>query len=171
MTSPLDDGLGTTVEVEEAEWVETPTPTSRWRRKPTPPEPHPTLSDLVNDAVQDAKDYVDSQIELFKIKAQRAAGQAAGAVAMFAAAVLFLLLMVWWTFHTGEVALAIVLPEWAASLIMWGALLLLAIICAGIGALLAKRAKKDAPNPKEMVGDDIATLKSDVEEAKEGADL
>lgn len=171
MTSPIDDGPNATVEVEEVEWIEPVTPTKRWRRKPTPPDPNPSISSLVNDAVQEGKDYLEAQLELVKVKAKRAASQAAGAIVMAVAAVIFALLMLWWTFHTGEVALALVLPEWAASLIMWGTLLLLTIIFATVGVILALGAKNDAPNPREMVADDIATLKDDVAHAKEGADL
>lgn len=165
MTSPLEDGPGPTIEVEEIEWVESPA--TRWRRKPVPPTPHPTLPELVNDAVQEGKDYVDAQVELFKIKAQRTATKAAGAVAMFAVAIVFLLLVAWWTFHTGEVALALALPAWAASLIIWGVLLLLGILFALLGVVFVKRAQKDAPHLKEMVADDVATLKADFAEAKE----
>ncbi len=167
MTSPSEDGFRVTVE--EVEWVD-PTPPKRRRRKPTPPPSHPSIAVLIEAAVQEGKDYFQAQVELLKLKAKRAGSQAAGAVAMFVAAIIFALMMLWWTFHTGEVALALVLPAWAASLIIWGILLLLVIVFGAIGAILALGAKKDAPNPKEVVQEDIETIKADIAEAKKGAE-
>ena len=168
MTSPSEEGIE--VVVEEVEWID-PTPPKRARRtRPTPPAPHASIPVLIENAVQEVKSYFESQLEVLKLKAKRTASQAAASIVMIVAAVLFALLLLWWTFHTAEVALALVVPAWAAALIVWGILLLLVIIFAAIGAIMALGAKNDAPNPKEMVEDDIQTLKSDLTQAKEGLD-
>ena len=168
MTSPSEEGIE--VVVEEVEWID-PTPPKRARRpRPTPPAPHASIPVLIENAVQEVKSYFESQLEVLKLKAKRTASQAAASIVMIVAAVLFALLLLWWTFHTAEVALALVVPAWAAALIVWGILLLLVIIFAPVGAIMALGAKNDAPNPKEMVEDDIQTLKSDLTQAKEGLD-
>ena len=168
MTSPSEEGFE--VVVEEVEWIDPTPPKRAKRRRPTPPPAHPSHPALIESAVQEVKNYFESQLELLQLKLKRAANQAAASIVMIVAAVLFALLLLWWTFHTAEVALALVVPEWAAALIVWGILLLLVIVFGTIGVIMALGAKNDAPNPKEMVEDDIQTLKTDLAQAKEGLD-
>ncbi|WP_099332454.1 phage holin family protein [Actinomyces minihominis] len=168
MTSPSEDDLRITVE--EVEWSEPAAPKRGFRRKPTPPAPHPSIAVLIQDAIQEGKNYFEAQIALMKLKATRAAKQLGASIAMFIIAVVLLLFMVGWVFHSAEVALALVLPEWAAALIVLGIIFVLMLVFAGVGIILALGAKNDAPNPKEMVEDDIETLKSDIASAKEGLD-
>lgn len=168
MTSPSEEGFE--VVVEEVEWIDPTPPKRAKRRRPTPPPAHPSLPALIESAVQEVKNYFESQLELLQLKLKRAANQAAASIVMIVAAVLFALLLLWWTFHTAEVALALVVPEWAAALIVWGILLLLVVVFGTIGVIMALGAKNDAPNPKEMVEDDIQTLKTDLAQAKEGLD-
>lgn len=167
MTSPSNGGPEV---VEEVEWID-PTPPQRPRREaPTPPEQQPSLKSLVETVVDEGKTYIQTQIALIKLKAQRAMGQAAGSIVMIVMAILFALLLLWWTFHTAEVALALVVPAWAAALIVWGILLLLVIAFGGIGVILALGAKNDAPNPVKMIQDDVEELKADLQSVKEGQD-
>lgn len=169
MTAPIPDGpKGPGSTVEGVEWID-PTPPQRpGRRAPKPPQPHPSIPTLITEAVEDGKRYFEAQLEIFKLKAMRAAKQASGSIVMLLGAVLFALLLLGWIFHSGEVALRLVVPDWAAALIVSGILLLLVIIFGAVGAILALGAKNDAPDPKAMVEDDIETLKSDFAQAKEG---
>ncbi len=167
MTSPEEN---IEVVVEEVEWID-PTPPKRSRRRvPLPPTRHASLPGLFNSAVEELKSYGQTQIELFKMRATRALKQASGAIVMLVLAVIFALFMLGWAFHTGEVALRLAVPDWAAALIMFGIILLLTIIFAAVGIILALGAKADAPDPKAMVQEDIETLKSDLAQAKEGLD-
>lgn len=167
MSSPTDENVE--VVVEEVEWID-PTPKRRRRRPPAPPEPHPSLKDLFENAIDEGKRYVDLQIELFKLKIQRAMGQAAGAIVMAVMALLFGLLFLFWIFHTIEVALILVVAPWAASLIVLGILLLLILIFAGVAYVLVLGAKRDMPDPKEAIQKDVETLKADLQAAKGGQD-
>lgn len=166
MTAPVPEGPE--VIVEKVAWID-PTPPKRpARRAPKPPEAHPSIPALVNEAIEDVKSYFDAQIAIFKLKATRAVKQASASIVMLVAAVIFALLLLGWVFHAGEVALRLVVPDWAAALIVTGILLLLVIIFAAVGGVLALGAKQDAPDPKAMVEEDIETLKSDFTQAKEG---
>ena len=109
MTSPSEEGFE--VVVEEVEWIDPTPPKRAKRRRPTPPPAHPSLPALIESAVQEVKNYFESQLELLQLKLKRAANQAAASIVMIVAAVLFALLLLWWTFHTAEVALALVVPE------------------------------------------------------------
>ena len=56
-----------------------------------------------------------------------------------------------WTLHTAEIALALVLPAWAASLIIVGVLLLIVLILALVGARSLKSAQAHRPDPAASV--------------------
>lgn len=140
-------------------WVQTFSEPPREPRVTTPPPPRPSIPALVEAAVNNGKAFIEAQIELTKIKAKKAATKAGGAIGAFVVAAILALNFLWWTFHTGEVALALVVPAWAASLIIWGILLVLIIILALVGVMLLKRAQEEAPDPKEMVKEDVEAVK------------
>lgn len=149
---------------EEIIWVEPPAAPPRSvpkRRVATPPAPHPSLANLVNDAVEEGKSLLMAQLEAAKIKSTEAVKSAGGGIVLLVAAALFALNLLWWTFHTVELAIAEAVAPWLASLITWGILLVLIIIFGAVGGLLLKKAKETAPSP-------AALLKTDVETVKEG---
>lgn len=142
--------------VEEDIWVEVPVRPSRV----APPAPeHPTLVGLVQTAIGEVRTMVEAQIELLKMQAKDSAVRAAAAVVAFVVAIVLALYLGWWTFHTAEVAFEIIWPAWAAALVTWGIILVLLIIFALVGALLAKKAKDKAPNPKAGFEKDIDAMK------------
>lgn len=149
---------------EEVIWVVPPAaPPKREpkRRVATPPPPHPSVAELVGTALEEGKTLLLAQLEVAKIKGTEAVKSAGVGIALLVAAALFALNLLWWTFHTVELAIAQAVAPWLASLITWGILLVLIIIFGAVGGLLLKKAKEDAPNP-------AALLKTDVETVKEG---
>ena len=56
-----------------------------------------------------------------------------------------------WIFHTIEIALALVVPAWAASLIVVGILLLIVLILALLGSSSLKSAQQHRPDPAASV--------------------
>ena len=66
------------------------------------------------------------------------------------AAAVFALYLLGWVFHTIEVALELVVPAWAASLIV-GILLLIVLILALVGASSLKSAQAHRPDPAASV--------------------
>ena len=149
---------------EEVVWVElpaAPTKEKRRHRVATPPAPHPSVQDLVKQLIEDGKSYLLAQAEVAKIKGTEAAKAFSGGAILLVMAALFALNLLWWTFHTVEMALLEAVAPWLASLITWGILLVLIIIFGAVGGLLLKKAKEEAPNP-------AAILKADAEAVKEG---
>ncbi len=141
-------------------WVE---PGSGARRTaPVRPE-RPSIPLLVQTGIEEGKAMVTAQIELFKLKAKAAGVKLGFGVGLVAGAVLLLLYFVWWAFHTAELGLAHAVPDWAASLIVWGILLVLIIVFVVIGVKLARDAVDEAPRG-EAVSEDIEAVMTAVEE-------
>ncbi len=129
------------------------------RKAPTPPPERPTIASLVDAVVEEGRNMVTSQINLLKKQTQATAKRGGGAAAAFAVAALFALALFWWTFHTLELLLTGPLPAWGASLIVWGIQLVVVIVAVLVGKVLLDKAKRDAPDPKQMVQEDVSALK------------
>ena len=67
------------------------------------------------------------------------------------AAAVFALYLLGWVLHTIEVALELVVPAWAASLIVVGILLLIVLILALVGVSSLKSAQEHRPDPAASV--------------------
>ncbi len=143
-------------------WVE---PGSGARRTAPVRPKHPSIPLLVQTAIEEGRAMVTGQIELFKLRAKAAGVKLGFGVGLLAGAVLLLLYFVWWAFHTAELGLAHAVPDWAASLIVWGILLVLIIVFVVIGVRLAKEAVDEAPRG-EAIPEDIEAVMKAVEEGK-----
>lgn len=146
------------------EFWEEPARSSR-RTPPTKPD-HPSLSGLVQTVIEEGRALVMAQVELFKIKAKAAGAKLGASIGLFVAALILVFYFLWWTFHTIEVAIAVALPQWAASLIVWALLLIAIAVLVLVGVKLAKRASEEAPTV-DGFAEDIASLKEAVQEGKE----
>lgn len=133
------------------------------RVPPTRPT-HPSIIDLITVAITEGRSLVMAQIELIKIKAKTSGKKLAAGLGAFLLAILLALYLVWWTFHTAEVGLSYAVPAWAASLITWGIILVLLVVCVVVGVLLVKRAAEEAPRFKEGIEDDIEALREGKDE-------
>ena len=119
-----------------------------------------SLSDVFQDIVRNVQEIVRSEVRLAKTEIREEAAKAKSAMLLLGAgavtaifAILFLLLMI---VH----ALALVMPNWAAALIVGAALAVVAGVTLPAGI---KRFKQIPPTPARTVG----TIKEKVEWAKQ----
>lgn len=158
---------GTTPEWEEISieeiWEDEP---SAPRRVPPVKPKRPSVPQLVQTVIGEGQTLLKSQFDLLMIKVKRTSKVLAIGIGMVAAALIFVFYLLWWIFHTVEIALTYVLPAWAASLIVVGILLALIIALALIGVRLAKKAGQEKPNV-EGLQTDFEALKDAVKEGKD----
>lgn len=127
---------------------------------PRTKEDQPTLGQLVSKLTETISSLVRDEIQLAQAQLTEK-GKALGAAgAMFAVAGLFGLFGLGWLLHAAYLALAGVLPDWAAALIVAGSVLVIAAVAALVGKAFVDRAP--APETKENVQRDIEALKAGV---------
>ncbi len=130
------------------------------RTIPVPPARDPRSTfDLVRDIASDGQTLVRKEVELAKQEILGAVMARVRAVAALAAAGLFGLFVLLFGALAAAAALDLVLPAWAAALIVAGAFLMLAAPAALIGL---RRLKAPSLKPEETV----RTVKEDVEWAR-----
>src|ERR1700686_3045442 len=119
-----------------------------------------SLSDVLEDVIRNVQEIVRSEVRLAKTEIREEAARAKSATLLLGAgaviaifAILFLLLVI---VH----ALALVMPSWAAALIVGAALALVASVMLPAGV---RRFKQIVPTPERTVG----TIKENVEWAKQ----
>lgn len=120
----------------------------------------PSLAELVRAIATDLSLLVRQQIELAKQEVGETAKARAQGVGAFAAAGVLSLFVVGFVGMTIAAALAIVLPEWLANLIVAGLFLLIAVVAVMLGRTWMKTPRATGERTKE-------TLKEDVEWAKQ----
>jgi cytochrome c biogenesis protein CcdA len=119
-----------------------------------------SIAEVVRAIAADLSLLVRQQIELAKQEMSEAAKARARGVGAFVAAGVLSLFVVGFLGMTLAAALAIVLPDWLAYLIVAGSFLLIAIVAVLLGSASMKTPRATADRTKE-------TLKEDVEWAKQ----
>ena len=114
-------------------------------------EARPSIGALFASVTGQLSSIIRGEIELNKVKLRTFAAKSGKGVALLVAAAVFALYLLGWTLHTAEIALALVLPAWAASLIIVGVLLLIVLILALVGARSLKSAQAHRPDPAASV--------------------
>lgn len=118
------------------------------------------LGAVIGSVVDGARTLVRKQVELAKIEMTEAVSVRAKGAGMMAAAAVFGLFALGFAAAAGSAALSIVLPTWAALLIVAGAF----VVVAGVLVLVGRRAMKSAPTTPERTQE---TLKEDARWAKQ----
>lgn len=119
----------------------------------------PSVGALLAKVTENISALVRDEIQLVQTQLKEK-GKAMGlGIGLFAGAGVFALFMLGWFLTAGMLALATVMPYWAASLIVAGVLLVVVVIL----ALAGKSALSKAPSPQ--TGENI---KKDVEAVKQG---
>ncbi|MDC4233480.1 phage holin family protein [Actinomyces sp. B33] len=118
-----------------------------------------TVGELFAALSSQVSTLINGEIELTKVKAKALVKKAGTGGALLAGAAVLSLYLLGWVLHTIEVALAIVLPAWAASLIVAGILLLIVAVLAGVGVSLVKKSRDDKPDPKAGIEKGIDAVK------------
>lgn len=114
---------------------------------------------VVASAVEGLRRLARSHVELAKIEAAEAAGIRGQGAAMFAGAAVVAMYAIGFMAAAGAAGLAVVLPVWAAILIVALVLLVLAWVL----TVVARRTLRSAPGPGERTKE---TLKEDARWAK-----
>ena len=134
-------------------------PTPQPGQYPPPPvntaqaagEARPSIGALFSSVTGQISGIIRGEIELNKAKLRTFAAKSGKGIALLVAAAVFALYLLGWVFHTIEVALELVVPAWAASLIIVGFLLLIVLILALVGARSLKSAQAHRPDPAASV--------------------
>ena len=127
---------------------------------PPPPRPKRPLGAVITSAIDGTRTLVKKQVELAKIEVTEAVSVRAKGAGMLAGAGVMALYALGFVAAAGSVALALVLPAWAANLIV--AAVFVAI--AGVLALVGRKAIKNAPTTPEQTQE---TLKEDARWARQ----
>ena len=134
-------------------------PTPQSGQYPPPPvntaqaagEARPSIGALFASVTGQLSSIIRDEVELNKAKLRAFASKSGKGIALLVVAAVFALYLLGWTLHTAEIALALVLPAWAASLIIVGVLLLIVLILALVGARSLKSAQAHRPDPAASV--------------------
>lgn len=117
------------------------------------------LGAVIASVVNGAGELIRKHVELARIEASEAVSVRAKGAGMMAAAAVFGLFAVGFVAAAGSSALDLVLPTWAAELIVGG----LFVVIAGVLVLVGRRAVENAPKPERTQ----ATLKEDARWARQ----
>ena len=134
-------------------------PTPQPGQYPPPPvntaqaagEARPSIGALFASVTGQLSSIIRDEVELNKAKLRAFASKSGKGIALLVVAAVFALYLLGWIFHTIEVALELVVPAWAASLIVVGILLLIVLILALVGASSLKSAQAHRPDPAASV--------------------
>ena len=134
-------------------------PTPQPGQYPPPPvntaqaagEARPSIGALFASVTSQISGIIRGEIELNKVKLRTFAAKSGKGIALLVAAAVFALYLLGWTLHTAEIALALVVPAWAASLIVVAILLLIVLILALVGSRSLKSAQEHRPDPAASV--------------------
>jgi uncharacterized membrane protein YqjE len=124
------------------------------------PEGEPSLGQLVGKMTETVSALVRDEIQLAQTQLAEKGKALGTGGALFAVAGLFALFGLGWLLHAAFLALALVVPGWAAALIVAGGVLLIAAVAALVGKALMDKAP--APQTKENIQADIEALKAGV---------
>ena len=134
-------------------------PTPQPGQYPPPPvntaqaagEARPSIGALFASVTGQLSSIIRDEVELNKAKLRAFASKSGKGIGLLVAAAVFALYLLGWVFHTIEVALELVVPAWAASLIVVGILLLIVLILALVGVSSLKSAQAHRPDPAASV--------------------
>ena len=114
------------------------------------PDDQRSTSEIVASLIANLQALLKTQFELLKLELSGIARDKAVAIGLFVGAGLLSLFVLAFAGVTGASALALVLPAWAAWLIVTGVYLLIAVILGVTGARLAKRPVKPERSQQEL---------------------
>ena len=133
-------------------------PTPQPGQYPPPPvnsapasEAPPSIGALFASVTGQLSNIIRDEVELNKAKLRAFASKSGKGIGLLVVAAVFALYLLGWVFHTIEVALELVVPAWAASLIVVGIILLIVLILALVGASSLTSAQAHRPDPAASV--------------------
>ena len=118
---------------------------------PAAGEARPSIGALFASVTGQLSSIIRGEIELNQAKLRAFASKSGKGIALLLVAAVFALYLLGWIFHTIEIALALVIPAWAASLIVVAILLLIVLILALVGSRSLPSAQEHRPDPAASV--------------------
>lgn len=120
------------------------------------------LSVLVRDLVAEVRRLIAAELALFKAEMTAKAKEAGLGVGLLVGALVFAFFALCALVTTAVLAFALIVPAWAAALIVAGILLLLAVIAILIGRASLKKVPPIIPEDTvASIGEDFRALKGD----------
>lgn len=123
----------------------------------------PSLGNLVSKLSDQVQALVKGEIELAKVKAANMAKRSGAGIALLVVAGVLALYMLGFLFGAAADAFALVVPMWAAKLIVAGILLVLLAIFALVGKASLKKGLTDKPDPQAGIKEGIEAVKKGLE--------
>lgn len=123
----------------------------------------PNLGNLLSKLSDQIQALVKGEIELAKVKAANMAKRSGMGIALLVVAGVLALYMLGYLFGAAASALALVVPLWAAKLIVAGILLVVLLILALVGKASLQKGISDKPAPQEGIKESIAAVKKGLE--------
>ena len=117
---------------------------------------------LITDVPHLIAQLIRAEIELLKAELISKLKSVGIGLGLFVISLSLILLAVLLLIFAGVFALSLVLPLWAATLVVAGVVILAAIVIAGIGAAVMSRTKSPLPNETvESIREDIRVIRGD----------
>jgi hypothetical protein len=101
----------------------------------------PSLGTLVSDATTHLSTLIHSEIELAKLELRSSVKNAGVGIGLFGAAAVVLIFSLTFAFVAAAEGIAVVLPQWAGFLIIFGLQLVAVGLCVWIGIKKVKRVR------------------------------
>jgi hypothetical protein len=128
-----------------------------------PSRPGRPLGTVIASAIDGARALIRGHVELARIEIGEAAGVRGVGVGMMASAAILCIFAIGYIAASASAALALVLPRWAANLILAAAF----VLVAGILVLVGRRTIRNAPTPgrrtQEMLREDARWVRRQIE--------
>lgn len=121
------------------------------------------MGNLVSKLSDQVQALVKGEIELAKVKVSNMAKRSGAGIALLVVAGVLALYMLGFLFGAAADALALIVPIWAAKLIVAGILLVLVAIFALVGKASLKKGLSDKPDPQAGIKEGIAAVKKGLE--------
>jgi hypothetical protein len=109
------------------------------------------LSGATKRVADHARSFVQLELQLAAAELKRKAAALGVGIALLAGAAMFALTALAFGLAAATAGIATALPVWASLLIMFGGLLLLAMILGGVGAVMLKKGAK--PMPEQAIAE------------------
>ena len=117
---------------------------------------------LITDVPHLIAQLIRAEIELLKAELISKLKSVGIGLGLFVISLSLILLAVLLLIFAGVFALSLVLPLWAATLVLAGVVILAAIVIAGIGAAVMSKTKSPLPNETvESIREDIRVIRGD----------
>ena len=119
----------------------------------------PSIGELFGRMTGQISSLIRGEIALAKTQAMTFLNYTKAGIGALAVAGVLALYGLGWIFHSIELALALVLPTWAASLIVCGGIFFFVLILALVGISQLKKSRAHVPHPQDGLKESMDALK------------